>query len=124
MKVRFVSGLFRLWVVFSVFWLAGAGAYIVAGYQNVALRDLKRPVQNDDFIPAYEFCWDNYRTSGGKMDIFSDMPEQVAECERTADRWSVLKNGILIAFSIPIIALVLGWAFVWAFRGFLPAKNT
>jgi hypothetical protein len=66
MRVRFASGLFRLWVVFSVLWLAGPGAYIIAGYQNAALHDLKQPVQFDDLIPAYESCWD-YRTSDGKQ---------------------------------------------------------
>jgi hypothetical protein len=34
MSVRVASGLFRLWVVFSVLWLAAAGAFIVVSYQN------------------------------------------------------------------------------------------
>jgi hypothetical protein len=33
------------------------------------------------------------------------------------------RQHILIALCIPIIVLGLGWAFVWAFRGFLPAQK-
>jgi hypothetical protein len=124
MKVRFALGLFRLWVVFGILWIAAVGAYTSVSYQNVPLRDLKgQPIIFDDLIPIYEDCW----ASGAKVDRgrFSDEAlAQVVVCERTVDRWSVLKNGILIAFSIPVIALVLGWGFVWAFRGFLPAQNT
>jgi hypothetical protein len=127
MKVRFASGLFRLWVVFGVLWIAAVGVYTGVSYQNVALPDLKgHQIIFDDLVPIYQDCWD-YRTSNGERirSGFSDEAlAQIAECERTADRRAVLKNGILIAVSIPIIGLVLGWAFVWALRGFLPAKNT
>jgi hypothetical protein len=51
-----------------------------------------------------------------------DLP-QVAECERSVDRWQILRNGLLIALGIPIAFLVIGWGFVWAFRGFLPARS-
>jgi hypothetical protein len=126
MRFRIAAGLFRLWVVLSVLWLAGAGAYIIADYQDVALHDLKQPVQFDDLIPAYEDCWD-YRTSDGKqVDVtrFSDQAlAQVAECERTMDRWAILKTGTAIALGIPIAILIVGCALVWAFRGFLPAGS-
>ncbi|MGB6287743.1 MAG: hypothetical protein WBG18_25555 [Xanthobacteraceae bacterium] len=129
MKVRFASGLFRLWVVFGVLWTAAVGAFTSASYQNAALPDLKgHQIIFDDLVPAYHGCW-YHRTNNGEERIMLDPVDdkllaQLAECERTADRWSIVKNGILIAFSIPIIGLVLGSAFVWAFKGFLPAKNT
>jgi hypothetical protein len=127
MSIRVAAGLFRLWVVFSILWLAGAGAYMIAAYKNTPLHDLKRPVMFDDLIPGYEYCWD-YRTSDGqKADVTKFSNEalaRVAECERRADRWMTLRNGIPIALAIPIIVLGFGWAFVWVFRGFLPAKST
>ena len=56
MRVRFAAGLLRLWVVFSILWLVGAGAYMIAAYQNTPLPNLKKPVLFDDLIPAYEHC--------------------------------------------------------------------
>jgi hypothetical protein len=101
-------------------------AHMLAAYQNTPLPHLKQPVMFDDLIPAYEHCWD-YRTNDGQrvsVDRFSDEAlAQVAECERTTDRWEIFRNGVLIALGVPIIALGLGWAFVWAFRGFLPAQK-
>jgi hypothetical protein len=40
MRVRFAVGLLRLWVVFGVLWLCGAGAYIFSAYQNTPQHDL------------------------------------------------------------------------------------
>ena len=69
MTVRFASGLFRLWVVLSVLWFLGAGAYIVASYQNLPPHVMKSgQLMFDDLIPAYEHCWD-YRTSDGRLVI-------------------------------------------------------
>jgi hypothetical protein len=126
MRIRFAAGLLRLWVVFSILWLVGAGAYMTAAYQNTPLHDLKQPVLFDDLVPAYEHCWDYKTSDGQKVDVTKFSNEalaQVAECERTTDRWSIVRNGILIALGIPIIVLGFGWAFVWAFRGFLPAQK-
>src|SRR5215467_3832862 len=118
--MRVTAGLFRLWVVLSVLWLAAAGAYTVVSYQNVSLPDLKNGLMFDDLIPAYEACWD-YRPFGKKVDRarYSDEAlAQVAECERTVDRWQVVRDGLLIALGIPIAIFVVGWALIWAFRGF------
>jgi hypothetical protein len=126
MSVRVASGLFRLWVVFSVLWLAAAGAFIVVSYQNAPQHNLIHgQMAFDDLIPAYEHCW---RSGDGKTlgpgEFISDKDfAQIAECERGVDRWQIVRNDILIALCIPIIALVLGWAFVSAFRGFLPAQK-
>jgi hypothetical protein len=99
---------------------------MIAAYQNTPLPDLKKPVLFDDLIPIYEHCWD-YRTSDGqKLDRskFSDeLLAQIAECERTADRWLIVRNGVLIVLAIPIIVLGGGWSFVRAFRGFVPAQK-
>jgi hypothetical protein len=126
MRVRFALGLFRIWVVLSVLWLAGVGTYTYLAYQGAPLPDLKRPVLFDDLIPAYEHCWD-YRTSDGqKVDVSKFSNEalaQVAECEREADRWLILRSGVLFALGVPIIIFGFGWGFVWAFRGFLPATD-
>ena len=127
MRVRFASGLFRLWVVLSVLWLAGVGAYTFTAYRDAPLPHLKQPVMFDDLVPAYEPCWDYTTSDGQKADVtkFSDSAlALVAECEREVDRSLILRSGVLFALGIPIIVLVFGWAFVWAFRGFLPAQKT
>jgi hypothetical protein len=124
--MRVAAGLFRLWVVFSVLWLAGVGAYTFVAYQDAAPPDLTKGHIFDDMLAAYEHCWD-YRTNDGqKVDrsrFSNEALAQVAECEREADRWLILRSGALFALGIPIIILILGWGFVWAFRGFLPARS-
>jgi hypothetical protein len=126
MRVRFASGLFRLWVAFSVVWLAAAGAYPALAYQEVVPPDLKNGRMFDDLVPRYEYCWD-YRTSDGTKVDRKDMGDSalmlIAECERAVDRWFILRNGTLIALCVPIIVFCLGWGFVWAFRGFLPVQK-
>ncbi len=125
--MRVVAGLFRLWVVLSVLWLAGAGAYIAASYQNAPLPDLKRPgVKFDDLVPSYEHCWVSYGKKIDANDFISDEALGViAECERTVDRWAILKTDIPIALGIPFAVFIIGWGLIWAFRGFLPApRNT
>jgi len=125
--VRVASGLFRLWVVLSVLWLAAAGAYTFVSYQNAPQHHLiNGRIAFDDLEPAYEHC---FRHSDGKTvdisnDFISDEEQaQIVECERVVDRWQIVRDGLLIALCIPIIVLGLGWAFVWAFRGFLPAQK-
>jgi len=87
MNVRFASGLFRLWVVLTMLWLAAAGVYIVVSYQTVPQHALiKGRIAFDDLIPAYEHCW---KSSDGKEvnidDFISDKDfAQIAECEGPA----------------------------------------
>ena len=125
MRFRVAAGLLRLWVVLSVLWLAGAGAYIVDSYQNAPLPYLMSPaVKFDDLVPAYEHCW---VSDGKKVDpndfIKIETLRLIAECERTVDRWAILKTGTAIALGIPIAVFIIGWGLVWAFRGFLPATR-
>ena len=127
MKARFASGLFRLWVVLTMLWLAAAGVNIVVLYQTVPQHALiKGRIAFDDLIPAYEHCW---KSSDGKEvnidDFISDKDfAQIAECETAVDRWEIIRNDVLIALGIPFAILVVGWGLVWAFRGLLPANNT
>src|SRR6516165_8878375 len=101
MGIRVASGLFRLWVLASVFWLAAAGAYIVVSYRSVELPDLKtNQVTFDDLIPAYKDCWG--------ADHSKPLAE-IAECERSVDRWQILETGIPVALGIPLIVLIVGW---------------
>jgi len=124
--MRVASGLFRLWVVFSVLWLAGVGAYTFVAYRDAAPPDLTKGHIFDDMLPAYEHCW---KTSDGSTKVDRDgwiavgALAQIAECEREVDRWLILRSGVLFAVGIPIILLAFGWAFIWAFRGFLPPRS-
>jgi hypothetical protein len=111
MRARVTSGLFRLWVVFSLLWFAAVGAYTVVSYQNVSQHDLVngRPAF-DDLIPAYAHCWSSWSSNDEDWVRIEDLPP-VAECERLVDRWQIIRNDTLIALCIPIIVLGLGWAF-------------
>jgi hypothetical protein len=123
--MRIAAGLFRLWVVLSVPWLAVAAAYIVVSYQSAPEHDLTRGLIFDDLVPAYEHCW---KSSDGKKVNANDRISiedltQIAECERVVDRRVILRDDILTALAIPFAILVVGWGLVWAFRGFLPARS-
>jgi len=126
--MRVAAGLFRLWVVLSMLWLAAAGVYIVVSYQTVPQHHLiKGRIAFDDILPAYEHCW---KHSDGKQivdladEFISDEEQlQIAECERVVDRRQILKTGIPAALGIPLIVLCVGWGLVWAFRGFLPVRS-
>ena len=95
MKARFASGLFRLWVVLTMLWLAAAGVNIVVLYQTVPQHALiKGRIAFDDLIPAYEHCW---KSSDGKEvnidDFISDKDfAQIAGCETAVDRWEIVRN--------------------------------
>jgi len=122
MSVRVASGLFRLWVVFSVLWLAAVGAYTFVSYQDPPQHNLinGRPAF-DDLIPAYGHCWSRWSSNDEDWVRIEDLP--VAECERFVDRWRIIQGGLLIALCIPIAIFVVGWGLVWAFRDFLPARS-
>src|SRR5215469_6639126 len=115
--MRVAAGLFRLWVVWSVLWLAAAGVYTVVSYQSAPEHDLTRGPIFDDLVPAYEHCW---KSSDGKKvnaneRIHIEALTQIAECERVVDRRGIVQNVILIALGIPIAILIIGWGLVWAF---------
>ena len=123
--MRVAAGLFRLWVVLSVLWLAATGVYTVVSCQSAPEHDLTRGPIFDDLVPAYEHCW---KSSDGKKvnaneRIHIEALTQIAECERVVDRRGIVQNDILIALGIPIAILIIGWGLVWAFRGFLPARS-
>lgn len=128
MDVRVARGLFRLWVVLSLLWIVGTAAYVTNSYQTVALRDLKKGLNFDEFVPAYIHCWD-YRMPPSGIKLNSDQVIKndealavVEECERSADRSDIIKQGGVIALAVTIAFFVLGWALMWAYKGFLPNK--
>jgi len=125
MAVRVALGLFRLWVVFSVLWVAAAAVYIIPSYLNVPMRNLTNSLMWDDLSDERRDCLDNTKlVQGSRTETprFRDeaAEREVVECERTVDRWLILKSDLPVVLGIPIAVLVLGWGFVWAFRGFLP----
>jgi hypothetical protein len=100
MALRVARGLFRLWLVLSVLWIGGVG-YVT--WQTMPSADgwaVNREVERLD----------------------TEMKRQNIEIAR----WEMYKrahNSLLwhasvIALAPPAFALALGWALVWALRGF------
>jgi hypothetical protein len=100
--MRWGRGLFRLWVVVSVFWLVAAGAFAAVDW-----RDHPMP------IPP-EFCK-------------HIEPDRVAGCEKgqTSGREEVTtRRQITIAVVIapPLVLLIIGLAMWWVMIGFRPSQ--
>jgi hypothetical protein len=101
----FRRGLFRLWVVAAVLWAVGAGSAAWYLYPKPEL----------DWVPPEVPPWEQgehrdpwERASGSK-------PEDIAQNQREA-----IVAAALVGLLPPIVVLVVGAAFVWAFRGFNP----
>ena len=90
MAVRVGRGLFRLWLVLSVLWVAGIGA---AG------------LIFDEPVSAYVRLESMFDTC-----IKAKKADECAEWLRRGAPW--------LALIPPIVVLVIGWALTWAFRGF------
>lgn len=91
MALRVARGLFRMWLVLSVVWIGGVGA--------VTWSDIRNPETLTDTevgLPP------------GKFDDLI-----IAGRHKNA-----IKFGAGLALAPPAFALVIGSAFVWAFRGF------
>ena len=90
MAVRVARGLFRLWLVLSVLWVAGIGATSLIF---------------DETVSAYV-----------RLESMFDTCIKVKKADECAEwlRW----GAPWLALVPPIVVLVIGWALIWAFRGF------
>jgi hypothetical protein len=104
MALRIARGLFRLWLVSSVLWvcIVGGLTWWRLPTQEVIIWDPFDPPKGSGFDP------DKWLREKDKEEA-----ERVAQERRTALTFA---GGL--AFAPPAFLLVLGWALVWAVRGF------
>ena len=95
MAVRVARGLFRLWVVLSVLWVAGVGATSLIFDQPVI-----------DYV-RLESTFDNC--------INAEKADECAALLRRVAPW--------LALIPPIVVLAIGGALTWAFRGFWQGED-
>jgi hypothetical protein len=101
MALRVARGLFRLWLVLSVLWIAGVG---IMTWQTFPSGPKWVPVEAPPWAePAerQEFNPDKYLTS-----------------KLIEERHSAIWHASLLALPPPTFVLALGLALAWAFRGF------
>jgi hypothetical protein len=94
MALRVARGLFRLWLVLSVLWIGGVGVVTWPAFDPAKLAATKDAPYTGYFDP----------------DAFLEGRPQPR-------RWSAAEAALL-SFAPPVLALTLGSALVWAFRGF------
>ena len=104
MALRVARGLFRLWLVLSVLWIGGVGyvtgqtvpsANSSAVNMEVERLDMELKRQNIEIAP-----WEVYKRAHNSL------------------LYEHLWHASVFALVPPVILLALGWALVWAFRGF------
>ena len=99
MGVRVARGLFRLWHVFSVPWIAGVGAVTWQSF----------PVNNGTVVGAQRELSDDPSSS----DFI--LPSEVALDQ---ERHAALQFAVLLALVPPFFVFALGSALRWALLGF------
>jgi hypothetical protein len=137
MALRWSRGLFRLWLIASVLWIAAIG---VASWRFDWIPSLTRFVAQtakpplDDLPDApwlKEGCPPNWMRDkpGGecspkwardhaettKPPFDPTNPYQIV---RDTERWDTIRNASMMALIPPPIVLLFGWAVIWALRGF------
>ena len=102
MAANVARGLFRLWLVLCVLWVAGAGV--------VTWWSLPEPISSPQLgVVEYGRPWEKY---------------QQQEQQSARDRQIVIQTGVLLAFVPPALLLTLGSALFWVFRGFRPRDGS
>ena len=106
MAFRVARGLFRLWLVLSVLWIAGVG---VVTWQHFPIQLSYTPGK----VPPGEFDPDRFLLSHEHPDFDPSKPY-----DNYKERRDALQFASVLAFVPPAFVLALGSALVWAFRGF------
>lgn len=94
MALRVARGLFRLWLVLSVLWIAGVGV--------VTWQTFPEPEVHST-CDVFDCSW----LQQVKETIYMDKEQRAA-----------IQSGMLLALLPPAFVLALGSALMWAFRGF------
>ncbi len=148
MSVNLRRGLFRLWVIISVMFVAGcffldwsnidlsfrrAGkiADFQSRYKNRLMPvncDQARGKEKEDFVRAEDFCWTEAMHSVTKL-----YPEYASLDDKTLRQtflvnaqmssswphpWNDLIEVGVMSLLPPVIVFLLGWSLLWAISGF------
>jgi hypothetical protein len=103
MAFRVARGLFRLWLVLSVLWVAGVG---VVTWRTLPENELLSICD----LPA------NERSENWDCSWFARVKDQLVFLDK--EQRAALQSAILLALVPPGLVLALGSALLWAFRGF------
>jgi hypothetical protein len=121
MPLRNSRGLFRLWLVASVFWIAAVGVFSWWQYQNdpfVSLAHVHtRPSECDGM--GFDDCLKTLKRLGrNEWDAFlpTEQVVRVGAEQVHAAQWKIIQSGAVLALVPPIILLVVGSALGWASR--------
>jgi hypothetical protein len=141
MRLNVRRGLFRLWLICSVAWVA---TFSYIGYQEFrAVRDawhapswevllptdcsVARGVQGTDFENHEGHCWysmPKFRTFFPEYrdlsddDLANKLYTRLGVLPVDRSGFKELRQAGLIAVGVPLVVLVLGWALIWAISGF------
>ena len=126
-KMRIGRGLFRFWLVLSVFWIAAVGTVVtwqnwpvdnwvpVAKMPQASAPQLQEcPSSTPDHLMVVDPVSGKCRPL--MFDELSDAPPW--EIKGREQRAAALKLGVALALVPPVLVLVIGSALGWALKGF------
>jgi hypothetical protein len=122
-RMRVARGLFRLWIVISVIWIGGVVGVTWWIFPPAELTDQEVDQQPEECHgKSKDECKEIERRLG---DLWWDVPflneperRWNAALQYVSKRRSVISFAALAALVPPLVLLILGGAFGWAFRGF------
>jgi hypothetical protein len=119
MTLRVARGLFRLWVVLSVLWIAGLA---IETWRTFPVDDWINPSTGTKRLLTDEEVGlgRNPPPPGFVIDKPPFDPSKAYQVVLDKERRSAIQSAILLAFAPPALMLAFGSALVWAFRGFRP----
>ena len=125
--MRVARGLFWLWLVLSVLWVAGMAFMVGQSFGAIDRVETLATSSWNPSDPSATRCPDNAFTSLGNAHDGLFVPAQprkylaakaAAQRKAAEDRRSLFWRANFLAFLPPAFLLALGSALVWAFRGF------
>jgi hypothetical protein len=136
MALRVARGMFRLWLILSMLWLAVVAFMARDVFENIDYAETRRATAGWDpsdpltglhgnpSDPFTKRCSNLWWPDRERLDCSKPTPEEVAVQKATASkeaaekRQSTIWQLSLLAFLPPAFVLAFGSALVWAFRGF------
>jgi hypothetical protein len=108
MRLQVSRGLWRLWLVCSILWIAGWSVVFYPRYINP-------PQWASGHAPVG--VGDQYKPCVGATNL--DELNKQLQCMFDIDRREVIQTAVLLMLGVPAFVFVLGWAAIWVGRGFV-----
>jgi hypothetical protein len=135
--MRWQRGLLRLWIVLSVFWIAGVGAVtwatfpaevaMLANPQKPGVPDNKTSFDPDAYLAAKQKSGvpDNKKLTDEDWIPLDEPPgappppsKSVSAPDRSAERLAYVQRAAILGVAPSVLVLVVGAALTWVARGF------